>query len=227
MMKRTCVVACMVVTVCLFACSGCSRTTGKNLEANPEFQKVKASLEESQRQRGLLEKDVKKLEGSLTEAESKLADTTKAKNGLQTQVQELTTSRANLEAKVDELGKARVNLDARVNDLTKSRDDLQKTVGSLLDTRGVLEKQVASLSDNRKLLEKQVASLLDNRGVLEKQVAGLTKAKNAALEDARSAQTKVDLLNDRLKAQTQQMMDLQEQMKAIRSVLQQLQQKLE
>jgi predicted nucleic acid-binding Zn-ribbon protein len=63
--------------------------------------------------------------------------------------------------------------------------------------------------------------------VLEKQVASLTKAKNAALEDARSARTKVDTLNDKLKAQTQQMMDLQDQIKTIRTVLEQLQQKLE
>ena len=55
-------------------------------------------------------------------------------------------------------------------------------------------------------------------------VESLTKAKNAALEDARSAQAKVDVLNDKLKVQTQQMMDLQDQIKTIRSVLEQLQQ---
>ena len=86
-----------------------------------------------------------------------------------------------------------------MTDLTKSRDDLQKMVQNLVDTRGVLESQVATL----------------------------TKAKNAALEDARSAQAKVDVLNDKLKAQTQQVTDLQEQIKTIRSVLEQLQQKLD
>ena len=72
-----------------------------------------------------------------------------------------------------------------------------------------------------------VASLVDTRGTLEKQVAALTKSRNAALQDAKKAQAKVDVLSDRLKAQTQQMVELQEQMTAVRTVLEQLQQKLE
>jgi chromosome segregation ATPase len=199
MMKRMYAAAGIVATISLLVCAGCTRTTGKALESNAEFRQIKASLDESLLQKAVLEKDVEKLKGSLSEAESKLAETATARNGLQVQVQELTTSRSNLEAKVSDLDKARVSVEAKVNDLTKSRDDLQKMVQSLVDTRGVLEKQVATL----------------------------TKAKNAALEDARSAQSKVDVLNDKLKVQTQQMMDLQEQIKTIRSVLQQLQQKLE
>jgi chromosome segregation ATPase len=199
MIKRICATAGIVATISLLVCAGCTRTTGKALESNAEFRQIKASLDESLLQKAVLEKDVEKLKGSLSEAESKLAETATARNGLQVQVQELTTSRGNLEAKVSELDKARVSVEAKVNDLTKSRDDLQKMVQSLVDTRGVLENQVATL----------------------------TKAKNAALEDARSAQSKVDVLNDKLKVQTQQMMDLQEQIKTIRAVLQQLQQKLE
>ncbi len=198
-MKRMYAAAGIVATISLLVCAGCTRTTGRSLESNAEFRQIKASLDESLLQKAVLEKDVEKLKGSLSEAESKLADTTTAKNGLQVQVQELTASRGSLEAKVSELDKARVNVETKVSELTKSRDDLQKMVQNLVDTRGVLEKQVATL----------------------------TKAKNAALEDARSAQSKVDVLNDKLKVQTQQMMDLQEQIKTIRSVLEQLQQKLE
>ncbi len=199
MMKRMYAAAGIVATISLLVCAGCTRTTGRSLESNAEFRQIKASLDESLLQKAVLEKDVEKLKGSLSQAESKLADTTTAKNGLQVQVQELTASRGSLEAKVSELDKARVNVETKVSELTKSRDDLQKMVQNLVDTRGVLEKQVATL----------------------------TKAKNAALEDARSAQSKVDVLNDKLKVQTQQMMDLQEQIKTIRSVLEQLQQKLE
>lgn len=198
-MKRMYATAGIVATISLLVCAGCTRTTGRSLESNAEFRQIKASLEESLLQKAVLEKDVEKLKGSLGEAESKLADTTTAKNNLQVQVQELTTSRSNLEAKVSELDKARINVEAKVTELTKSRDDLQKMVQNLVDARGVLEKQVATL----------------------------TKAKNAALEDARNAQSKVDVLNDKLKVQTQQMMDLQEQIKTIHSVLEQLQQKLE
>lgn len=199
MMKRMYAAAGIVATISLLAGAGCTRTTGRTLESNAEFRQVKASLEESLLQKAVLEKDVEKLKGSLGEAESKLADTTTAKNNLQTQVQELTTSRGNLEAKVSELDKARINVETKVTELTKSRDDLQKMVQNLVDTRGVLEQQVATL----------------------------TKAKTAALEDARIAQSKVDVLNDKLKVQTQQMLDLQEQIKSIRGVLEQLQQKLE
>jgi chromosome segregation ATPase len=199
MMNRMCTAAVVVATVSLLVCAGCTRTTGKSLESNAEFRQIRLSLEESQQKKAVLEKDVEKLKGSLSEAESKLADTTTVKNNLQTQVKDLTDSRNNLEARVSELDKARINVEAKVTELTKSRDDLQKMVQNLVDTRGVLESQVATL----------------------------TKAKTAALEDARNAQSKVDVLNDKLKVQTQQMIDLQEQIKTIRSVLQQLQQKLE
>lgn len=198
-MKRTYAAAGIVATISLLVCTGCTRTTGRTLESNVEFRQIKASRDEALLQKAVLEQDVEKLKGSLGEAESKLAAATTAKNGLQVQVQELTTSRSNLEAKVGELDKARINVETKVSELTKSRDDLQKMVQSLVDTRGVLEQQVTTL----------------------------TKAKNAALEDARVAQSKVDVLNDKLKAQTQQMMDLQEQIKTIRSILAQLQQKLE
>jgi chromosome segregation ATPase len=199
MTKRMYAAAGVVATISLLLCAGCTRTTGKPLESNAEFRQIKASLEESLQQKAVLEKDVEKLKGSLSEAESKLAAATTAKNGLQAQVQELATSRSNLEVKVGELDKARISVEAKVTELTKSRDDLQKMVQNLVDTRGVLENQVATL----------------------------TKAKNAALEDARNAQLKVDTLNEKLKVQTQQVMDLQEQIKTVRSVLQQLQQKLD
>jgi chromosome segregation ATPase len=199
MMKRLCVAVGVVATISLFGCAGCNRTTDKTPESTPEFRQIKTSLDESQKLNEQLKQDVQKLDSSLKEAESKLAETTRTKDGLQGQVRELTASRGELGAKVDELGKARVVLETRVNDLTKSRDDLQKMVGSLADTRGALEKQVADL----------------------------TKAKNAALEDARNAQAKVDVLNDKLKAQTQQIVGLQDQIKTIRSVLEQLQKKLE
>jgi chromosome segregation ATPase len=103
---------------------------------------------------------------------------------------------------------------------TTSRTNLEAKVSSV-------EAKVAELTKSRDDLQKMVQNLVDTRGVLENQVATLTKAKNAALEDARNAQSKVDELNERLKAQTQQVADLQEQIKTVRSVLQQLQQKLD
>ncbi len=98
-----------------------------------------------------------------------------------------------------QLTAAKTDLQRRVDDLVKSRDGLQTIVESLVDTRGTLEEQGARL----------------------------TKARNAALEDAKNAQATVDQISDKLKAQTQRMVELQEQMTTIRSVLQQLQQELE
>ena len=108
-------------------------------------------------------------------------------------------TRDKLQTQVESLTTSQSNLEARVSELTKSRDDLQTMVGSLIDARGLLEKQVADL----------------------------TKARNAALENAKAAAMKVEQLNETLTAQTQQMLELQEQMKTIRSVLEQVQQKLE
>lgn len=170
-MSRNGVIVRIAALISLLACAGCGPTTGESLESNPEFRQIKASLEESQRQKAQLEQDTGKLKVALTEAE-------KAKGSLDVQVKELTKSRSDLGAKVDQLGKARVDLEARVN-------DLQKTV------------------------------------------EGLTKARDAAVAEARDAQAKADVLNDKLKAQTKQIADLQEQMKMIRSALGQLQQKLD
>ena len=111
--------------------------------------------------------------------------------------------------------------------LDAARADLQGKVGQLSDARAQLQERVDELTTSRDELQVMVESLVDARGLLEKQVAALTKARNAALEDAKVAQTKVGQLNDKLTVQTEQMMALQEQVKTIRAVLEQLQQKLE
>jgi chromosome segregation ATPase len=146
-----------------------------------------------------LKAEAKSVDAQLKKAEKAAAEEKEANARLQGQVQDLTKSRDELSAKVEELSAARADLQKRVDDLTSSRDQLQVMVSSLVDTRGTLEKQVAAL----------------------------TKARDAARTDAVSAQTRIDQLTDKLKSQTQQMVDLQDQMTAVRAVLQQLQQKLQ
>jgi chromosome segregation ATPase len=104
-------------------------------------------------------------------------------------------------------------LQSQFQDLTKSRDDLSARV----------EELTAARTD----LQKRVEELTTSCGTLEKQVEGLTKARDAARADAASAQAKIDQLTEKLKGQTQQMVELQDQMASVRTVLQQLQQKLE
>lgn len=114
-------------------------------------------------------------------------------------------------------------LQSQVQELAKSRDELSAKAGELSN----LQKRVDELTASRDQLQTMINGLVDTRGMLEKQIAALTNARDAAHADAASAQTKIDQLNEKLKGQTQQVAELQDQMATIRSVLQQLQQKLE
>jgi len=212
-MKRWYAVAPVLAAICLAVAGGCGDSVGETVEPSAEVKQLKTALEDAQRQKTQLEGDVDRLDKSLQEAESKLAVAKQAQDESQKQIQELTTSRGALETKVNDLTKSRVDLEAKVSSLTLSRDELQR--------------RVDELTKSRDDLQTMVNNLVDTRGVLEKQVAALAKSRMAAIEDAKNAQAKVDLLTDRLKAQTQQMIDLQEQVKTIRSVLEQLQKKLE
>ncbi|HNS21934.1 MAG TPA: hypothetical protein PKH24_15630 [Sedimentisphaerales bacterium] len=199
--------------ICLLAGGGCNGSAKEQAESNAQIKQLRTALDKSQREKTDLQGDVTKLQASLKNAESGLADSRKAEEDLRKQVEGLTTARTGLEARVSDLDKARGDLAAKVEQLTASGGQLQQRVEELVKSRDDLQKMVSGL--------------IDTRGTLEKQVAALTKARNAAIQDARTAQSKVDLLSDRLKAQTQQMIELQEQIKSVRSVLDQLQQKLE
>jgi len=212
-MKRWCVLAGGFAAICLLASLGCNGSAGEKAEASAEVKQLKTALQESEQQKSQLQGAVTRLQESLKEAESGLADAKKAEEDLQRQVQGLTISRTALETKVRDLDTARADLAAKLEQLTASRDQLQQRVEELVKSRYDLQTMVTGL--------------VDTRGTLEKQVAALTKSRNAALEDAKTARAKVDMLSDRLKAQTQQMIELQEQMTAVRAVLAQLQQKLE
>lgn len=164
-----------------------------------EIKKLQADLKDANGQNEVLKKDAERLSDALKQAESALLETTDARNKLQIQVKDLTKSRDDLTATVSELGTARADLQKKVAGLTQSRDDLQKTVDGLTNARGVLEKQVADLN----------------------------KARNVALEDAKNAQGKIEQLNNKLKVQTQQMTELQDQIVNVRTVLEHLQKNLQ
>jgi len=199
MMKGKGVAVGMVVVGGLWLLGGCTGTGTDKTDLNSQVQQLKTALDATKNERDLLAQDAERFRLALDKAESSLADTTQTNAKLQSQVQDLTKSRDELSAKVEELSTARTNLQKRVDELTTSRDQLQTMVEGLVDTRGTLEKQVAIL----------------------------TKARDAARADAVTAQTKIDLLNEKLKSQTRQMVELQDQMASVRAVLQQLQRKLE
>ena len=188
----------VVASGCLIL-GGCTETGSDKATLNAEIQKLTATLELRTKEADKLKAEAKSVDAQLKKAEKAAAEEKETNARLQGQVQDLTKSRDELSAKVEELNVARTDLQKRVDDLTASRDQLQVMVNGLVDTRGALEKQVAAL----------------------------TKVRDAARADAVSAQTRIDQLTEKLKSQTQQVVDLQDQMTAVRAMLQQLQKKLE
>jgi chromosome segregation ATPase len=109
----------------------------------------------------------------------------------------------------------------------KAKGDLDGQVKGLTESRRDLEGKVDELGKARVSLDARVNDLTKSRDELQKTVESLTKTRDAAVAESREAQAKADTLNDKVKAQTKQIADLQEQLKMIRSTLGQLQQKLD
>lgn len=212
-MKRMRTCLWLVALVGLSVLGGCNGAAGENTELKSKVRSLETALETTKNERDLLKKDVDSLTASLTQRESKYLETSDARNKLQVIVQDLTKSRDELVTKVDSLTVARTELQGKVAELSTARDQLQGRVGDLTKSRDELQRMVESL--------------VDTRGLLERQVASLTKARDAARQDAETAQVRMAQLNSKLKAQTEQMTELQSQVVAIRSVLEQLQQKLQ
>jgi chromosome segregation ATPase len=157
--------------------------------------------------------DVKKLQADLKDANGRNEVLRKDNDKLSEALKQSESARA-------DVSDARNKLQVQVDDLTKSRDEMTVKVSELGVARTELQAKVEELT-------KKVDSLTTARDGLEKQVGDLTKARNVALEDARSAQGKVEQLGNKLKVQTQQMAELQEQIVNIRTVLDHLQQNLQ
>lgn len=213
MMKREYIRVGVIVLACLLVFCGCNGTANDNTELKGQVDKLKETLAETEKQRDGLEQDVDKLKEALGEAESTLTDAGEAKNQLDVQVLDLQKSRDELNTKVDGLAVARIQLQQKVEELSGAKGQLQQRVGDLTKSRGELQQMVENL--------------VDTRGLLEKQIASLSTARDAALTDAKVAQTKIEQLGAKLTVQTQQMTALQDQIVSIRSVLSQLQKKLE
>lgn len=196
----------LVALALLAGLGGCNGVGGETTELRAQVKELKTSLQKTENERDVLSQDVSRLDASLKEAEMKLADAVNNRNAFQAQVNALT---------------------GRVDSLNAARDELQSRLADLTSTRDRLQAQVAELSASRDSLSQTVETLTQARGTLEAKVASLESARAAALKDADDAHTKIAQLNTRLTAQTQQMNELQAQVVSIRSVLEQLQQKLQ
>jgi len=213
MMKRKCICVWLVVLACLLVFSGCNGTANENTELKGQVDKLKETLSETEKQKDDLEQDVDKFREALAAAEGSLAAAGQTKSQLDAEVQDLQKSREDLNTKVDALTVARLQLQEKVEELGGAKGQLQQRVDDLAKSRGELQQMVENL--------------VDTRGLLEKQIASLSTSRDAALTDAKVAQTKIEQLGTKLTVQTKQMASLQDQIVSIRSVLAQLQEKLE
>jgi len=226
-MNSRCVVVWVLTIAGTLVLGGCNGPATETAELQKQVEQLKTSLDETCQERDRLQEDVKAFEESLTKAESALADEKKEKGELGDQVESLARLRDELEAKVGILSDNGAKLETKVDELGAARAELSRKVDELSTAKGQLQRRVDELTKSRDELQTMVENLVDTRGLLEKQVATLTKMRDSALADAKIAQTQIEQLNSKLQVQTEQMMGLQTQIKAIRSVLQQLQQKLE
>jgi golgin subfamily B member 1 len=213
MMKRKNICLWSSLLACLLVFSGCNGTAGENTELQGQVSELKETLAETEKQCDGLKEDVNKLTEALEVAETSLATANDTKVELDGQVADLQKSRDELNTKVDDLVTARIQLQQKVEELNGAKGQLQQRVEDLTKSRGELQGMVENL--------------VDTRGLLEKQIASLSTARDSALADAKVAQTKIEQLNTKLTVQTQQMTAMQDQIVSIRSVLSQLQQKLE
>ena len=134
---------------------------------------------------------------------------------------ELAQVKANLEKAVSEKDSLR-------GDVIKLQEALNKAesgLASVSEIRDNLQKQVDELAGSRDELRQQVDELGRSHRELQSRVELMVAVRDAAMAEAKQAQVKVEELTSQLQAQVQQAKDLREQIKTIRAVLEQLQNK--
>jgi chromosome segregation ATPase len=152
------------------------------------------------------------LEGKVAQLTASLQQTEQERDTLQTQVLRLQ----------ELLKKAESNF----IDVTQARERLQRELDNLDASRVSLRNQVDELTKSRDNLQNKVNDLVDSQSDLQRKIEELTRARDAAIIDARDAQAKIDKLTVQLQSQVTQINDLQSQIKAIKAIIGQLEQRL-
>jgi chromosome segregation ATPase len=120
---------------------------------------------------------------------------------------------------MESLGKAESSLAG----ITEIRNNLQKQVNELAGSRTELQQKVEELAGSRTELQQKVEQLARAQENLQKRVDALSSSRNVALTEAKKAQAKIDNLTNQMQAQVQQAKDLKEQIRSVRAVLEQFQ----
>ena len=126
------------------------------------------------------------------------------------------------------------NMQEELNQARAERDDLRaklqtamKTARSLPQpTRRLAAGQVTELSGSVSEFQKQIDAFVSFREELQKREDELAKLRQAALEEAKTAQERMNQLGDKLQAETERVIALQGQLKEAQTAIVELQDKL-
>lgn len=117
-------------------------------------------------------------------------------------------------------------LQDELKQVTAERDDLRVKLQTAMKTRNKPQGQVTELSGSVIEFQKQIDAFVSFREELQKREDELAKLRQAALEEAKTAQERMDQLGDKLQAETERVMTLQGQLKEAQSAIVELQEKL-
>jgi DNA repair exonuclease SbcCD ATPase subunit len=125
------------------------------------------------------------------------------------------------------------NLQEELKQVRAERDDLRAKLQTSMKTRirpqstgRLAAGQVTELSGSVSEFQKQIDAFVSFREELQKREDELAKLRQAALEEAKTAQERMDQLGDKLQAETERVALLQGQLKEAQSAIIELQEKL-
>ena len=121
-----------------------------------------------------------------------------------------------------------------LNQATAERDDLKVKLQTAMKATRIQPQptgrlgtgQVTELSGSVSEFQKQIDAFVSFREELQKREDELAKLRQAALEEAKTAQERMDQLGDKLQAETERVAQLQGQLKEAQSAIIELQEKL-
>jgi chromosome segregation ATPase len=109
------------------------------------------------------------------------------------------------------------------------RDDLKaklETAGKTQARRSQGQEQVLGISGSLNEFQKQIDAFVSFREELQRREDELARLRQAALDEAKAAQERMDKLGTQLQAETEKVMKLQDQLKQAQSAIVELQEKL-
>ncbi len=120
------------------------------------------------------------------------------------------------------------NLQEELNQARAERDDLRAKLQTAMkaQARGPAQEQVFDLSGSLSEFQKQIDAFVSFREELQKREDELARLRLAALDEAKTAQERMDQLGGKLEAETERVLGLQGQLKLAQSAIIELQDKL-